>query len=140
MSEIITFCVDNRDGREFVISQSETVNDFRRHLAKELFDSENYVEISCVMKIPIRGFGKLTLEPGKIPASYNDSKFERFNLTGRTLHVTVEELSTKNSEDSGQKPKWGRKGSYAPPGSSTRKKAPPKDFVFRDEDFPPLGS
>ena len=83
---------------------------------------------------------RLTLEPGKIPASYNDSKFESFNLTGRTLHITVKELSTKNTENSGQKPKWGRKGSYVPPGSSTRKNDPPKDFVFHDEDFPPLGS
>ena len=135
----IKFVVLNRDNKEFEYSVENTVNDLRLWLAKEFYQSENYVEIRCVMKTPIRVFGKLTLEPGKIPPSYNDSKFERFGLEGRTIHINIEELKKRN-EPLKTRGSWsgGNNGLYVPPGNRERKSEEPKEYVYNADDFPAL--
>ena len=138
-NETVNFKVVSHEDRVFNISPTETINDFRRVLAKELFDSNNYVDIICDMKIPIRIFGKLTLEPGKIPASYNDSKLERFGINGRTINIKVVLLDTKNLPNSTPMGgNWRRSGGYVPPGGRNKKRV--QEYVYNEDDFPPLGS
>ena len=138
-SEPVNFKVVSHEDRVFNISPTETINDFRRVLAKELFESDNYVDIICDMKIPIRIFGKLTLEPGKIPASYNDSKLERFGINGRTINIKVVELDTKNLPNNPRMGgNWGGNSGYVPPGGRNKKRV--QQYVYNEGDFPPLGS
>lgn len=135
----VKFVVLNYDNKEIDYSVDNTVNDLRLQLAKEFYQSENYVEIRCVMKTPIRVFGKLTLEPGRIPPSYNDSRFDRFGLEGRTIHINIEELKKKN-EPLKAKGSWsGGNGTYVPPGNRGSKKEEPKEYVYNADDFPALG-
>lgn len=141
---VVNFKVVNHENRVFNVSLDNTVNDLRRMFAKDLFGSTKYTEISCIMKTPIRGFGKLTLEPGAIPASFNDSKLSRFNLEGRNISVNVEELSKDNSEErsTSSDGSWSGKAkqAYIPPSLSRGgRKKEQKEYVYRDEDFPPLG-
>ena len=142
---VVNFKVVNHENRAFNVSLDNTVNDLRRMFAKDLFGSTKYVDIRCIMKVPIRGFGKMTLEPGAIPASFNDSRLSRFNLEGRSIAVNVEELSKENSEESSTSSggSWAGKANqaYVPPSLSRggRKKEEQKEYVYREEDFPPLG-
>ena len=136
----VKFIVLNHEKDEFDFSVENTVNDLRLELAKKYYNSSNYVDINCVMKTPIRVFGKLTLEPGKIPPSYNDSRFDRFGIGGREIHINIEELQKKN-ETKTLGGNWGKgsKGVYVPIGNRSRKEQP-KDYVYNESDFPALGS
>lgn len=138
-NETVNFKVVSHEDKVFNISPTETINDFRRVLAKELFGSDNYVDIICDMKIPIRIFGKLTLNIGKIPASYNDSKLERFGINGRTINIKVVELDTKNLPNSTcMNGNWKRRGGYVPQGRRNKKCV--QEYIYNATDFPPLGS
>lgn len=134
----VKFIVLNQEKDEFNFSVENTVNDLRLELAKKYYNSSNYVDIMCVMKAPIRIFGKLTLEPGKIPPSYNDSRFDRFGIGGREIHINIEELQKKN-ENKKLGGNWGsgNKGAYVPIGE---RKEQPKEYVYNENDFPALGN
>lgn len=140
---VVNFKVVNHENRVFNVSLDNTINDLRRMFAKDLFGSTKYVDILCIMKTPIRGFGKMTLEPGIIPASFNDSRLNRFNLEGREITINVTELNKENNEDnstsSGESWAGKAKQAYIPPSLSLggRKKVE-KEYVYKEDDFPPL--
>ena len=133
-----TFIIVNHSNKTFNVSINETINDFRKKLAKELFNSENYIELEYLGKTPIRGFGKLTLEPGNIPAMYDSCKFERFNISNKTIHINIVKLDKKNIETSKQNSNSVNNGIYLPPSIRRNEVVKPVEFKYEETDFPTL--
>jgi hypothetical protein len=133
-----TFVIVNYDNKIFNVSINETINDFRKKLAKELFNSENYIELEYLGKTPIRGFGKLTLEPGNIPEIYNNCKFERFNVSNKTIHINIFKLDKKHIEPSKQNSNSVNNGIYLPPSVRRNDVVKQVEFKYEETDFPAL--
>ena len=53
---------------------------------------DNYVNIKCMLTRPLRIFGKMTLNPGNIPHTYNEIYLNKFGLGNREIPIIVEEV------------------------------------------------
>ena len=128
----VTFRVSNKDNKEFTFNIDEdNVKDLRNKLCDEYDMNDKFCKIECNLEYPIRKFGILTLNPGILGDIYDEEKFNRFNIAGRTIDITI--TFEEKKEERRKKINNRSNSRYM-----FNKKKEKKEFVYDDNDFPPL--
>jgi len=143
----VKFIINTENDKKIInINEDSTFKDLRKTIAKELFDSDNYVNIKCMLTRPLRIFGKMTLNPGNIPHTYNEIYLNKFGLGNREIPIIVEEVKDGTMTYNSKKTRLNKNSSrnyYVSPYLREQKKDEPKKFTLDINDithFPPLGS
>ena len=117
-------------------------NTFRdvREKIREVLNTKNKLRIKILLDKPLRAFGKLNLEPGILSPMLSAAKLSRFNIkNGLNFMVTVtDELY---SDDRKPEQRSSNSGLYEIKSSRRRKKDDimDKEYIYKENDFPPLG-
>ena len=133
MSEI-TFIIKNKNNEKIVIEESKKFDDLRNLIKEKFFtDTKKSVKMQAEIQNPIRGFGLMTLNPGNIPFTFDNIKFDKFNLVDKEIPITV---SLVEKEVQIKKKNY---NSYRPPHKRNQKPVEFKTDLSDDKEFPPLG-
>lgn len=134
--ENIKFIIKNKKDFIIIMNNNETYGDLRRKINNEIFkEPEQNVLIKAIIDNPIRGFGLMTLNPGNIPFTFDNIRFERFNLLNKNIFIHVELIQKEEN-----KPKKKNKNYYRSPYLNNKEKKQ-KEFnldLSDEKDFPSL--
>ena len=138
---MITFTVNNGDNGEhtFSIETKETVMGLKEKIRNKFNVSAKYIDISFQLDKPIRSLGKFNLEPGVLPRTLDRYSFDRFELEGRTIPTSFEEVEGYKQKII--KKKSQSTGSYRPPTSQVKSGDVVEGSSFditSNDDFPSL--
>lgn len=137
-----TFVV-NHEGTEKTLEcqETETVQNLKDTIVKEFSIEDGFtVDIDFKLDKPIRSLGKFNLEPGILPRTLDRYTWDRFELSGKTIHLMFHKIKQYTNMIV-KKPLSGKSGAYRPPSFESGEVVSAPSFNLEsDSDFPPLGS
>lgn len=139
--DTVTFRVLNKENKEFQFKIDEKkLIDVRIKLCNEYDNKDMFCIIECILKYPIRKFGILTLNPGIVGSIYDDELLNRFNIGGKTIDIKISfEKPREDRRKKINKSAYSSNLSKYSPFSKNKSKKEIKSFVYKEDDFPPLG-
>lgn len=119
-----------------------TIFNIKKELLNEYYNNKcKYLDFELILENPIKHFGKLSLEPGLIPSSMDKFKLNKFSINElNQLTINVFENNTndilQNIENSTTNiyDKINKKINNVEYINQTQ------EFIYKEEDFPSLGS
>lgn len=119
-----------------------TIFNIKKELLNEYYNNKcKYLDFELILENPIKHFGKLSLEPGLIPSSMDKFKLNKFSINElNQLTINVLENNTndilQNIENSTTNiyDKINKKINNVEYINQTQ------EFIYKEEDFPSLGS
>ena len=131
----------------FIINeQTITLNmeDTMLHLKNLIIDKFKldceYVDLEFIHDKPIRGFGKMNLEPGILPRTMDNFPFNRYSIEGKNINCKF--IPVKDYLPNVKKISENPDSIYKPPGMKTNISDSKKNSILYDlnsnSDFPAL--
>jgi hypothetical protein len=121
-----------------------TILSIKKELLNDFYNNEcKYLDFELVLKNPIKHFGKLSLEPGLMPSSMDKFKLNKFSINGlEQLNINV---SKNNNNNILQNIENATTNIYDKINKRINNEVNINDkesqeFVYKEEDFPSLGS
>ena len=130
------------DDHTMTFNKNDTFGDVRARI-REILETNNKLRIKLLLDKPLRAFGKLNLEPGILSPMLNAAKLDRFNIKEQ-LNLEVNVTDAEFTDDI--KPKSTAKtsssgGTYEVNFRRKKKGIMEKeDYVYKEDDFPSLGT
>lgn len=123
-----------------------TIDEIRNKILKELFDEKSYnsVILNNITERIYKDYGLLFFDKGILLNTFDHFKLEKFSIPDRTFDFLVEPCNKNKDKEIkyNNKNVYNRKESYDPNKrfniNYEEKDEPQKNFVFHEEDFPPL--
>ena len=72
-------------GKTYEMSNENTMLDLKNEIIKQFNLDAKYVDLKFLNEKPIRGFGKMNLEPGVLPRTMDKFPLSRYNLEGKEV-------------------------------------------------------
>ena len=134
---MITININNEHTLTFTLEN--TFKDVREKI-REVLNTKNKLRIKIILDKPLRAFGKLNLEPGILSPMLSAAKLSRFNIK-ETLNFSVTITDELYSDDRKPRQRSSSGGLYEIKSSrrSKKKDIMEKEYVYKEDDFPPLG-
>ena len=121
-----------------------TILSIKKELLNDYYNNEcKYLDFELVLKNPIKHFGKLSLEPGLMPSSMDKFKLNKFSINGlEQLNINV---SKNNNNNILQNIENATTNIYDKINKRINNEVNINDresqeFIYKEEDFPSLGS
>jgi len=140
---MITFTTEYEGKQQtFEMSQEQNISKLKEMIIKEYNLTSDYIDINIRLERPIRSLGKFNLEPGVLPRTLDRYPFDKYDLDGRTIPISFEEVTGYSKTII--KKVLPSSGVYGPPQGVVRcgdaVELPKKTFDLDSiDDFPMLG-
>ena len=72
-------------GKTYEISNENSMLDLKNEIIKQFKIDVKYIDLEFLNEKPIRGFGKMNLEPGILPRTMDKFPLSRYNLEGKEI-------------------------------------------------------
>ena len=122
------------------IEIEKTILEVKQLIIKTLELTCPYIDLIITIDRPIRCLGKFNLEPGKLPRTCDNYQLNRWELTGKTIQVDIQEIQDYNNKKIVKKSS--STGLYRPKIKtieSGETYIQPTYDIESDKDFPKLG-
>ena len=121
-----------------------TILSIKKELLNDFYNNEcKYLDFELVLENPIKHFGKLSLEPGLMPSSMDKFKLNKFSINGlEQLNINVSINNNNNILENIENTTTNiydkiNKRINNEDNVNIRES---QEFIYKDEDFPSLGS
>ena len=139
MSIIFKIKEDEENIHDIEMDIKDTMSDLKQLIIKNMKLNVNYIDLNFLIDKPIRGFGKMNLDKGKIPRTMDNFPFDRYNLEGKEIlceFIPVKDY-TADIKGNSDNPK----GIYLAPCMKPKVEKKDNEPTFNlnsEEDFPSL--
>ena len=72
-------------GKKYEMSNDNSMLDLKNEIIKQFNLDVKYIDLEFLNEKPIRGFGKMNLEPGVLPRTMDKFPLSRYNLEGKEV-------------------------------------------------------
>ena len=79
-----TFIIGD-SGKKYEMSNENSMLDLKNEIIKQFNLDVKYIDLEFLNDKPIRGFGKMNLEPGILPRTMDKFPLSRYNLEGKEV-------------------------------------------------------
>ena len=121
-----------------------SIFNIKKELLNEFYNNEcKYLDFELVLENPIKHFGKLSLEPGLMPSSMDKFKLNKFSINGlEQLNINVLKNNNNNILKNIKNTTTNiyDKINKRINNEENINNKESQEFVYKEEDFPSLGS
>ena len=138
---MIKFLIDNNLFIE--IDESQTIIELKNKIMNLLNIKKKNIDIYCNNEKPIRGIGKLTLEPGLLLRNMDNYKLDRFNLNNKEININYKIIDNGYIQNINKHNLLtGNGGKYIPPylkkNNKIQNEGENNNLIVNDDNFPKL--
>ena len=157
MSINIVINFENIKEKAFIFQKTDKIIDVKKNILdyynknNENNEKYNYIELENITAKIYKDYGKLFFDKGILPSSNDNYKLENFTIVDDnriyTFNAVLKNIEQQNKElekkfedinNSNNKYNKNNKNKYDNKYNENRNTFKKEEFVFREEDFPPL--